>query len=65
MNVRKADTSEVEKLAELNKKLIEDEQHPNPMSVQQLAQRRNEWLESDYTCYVAEEGEATIAYCLL
>jgi ribosomal protein S18 acetylase RimI-like enzyme len=64
MNIRKADIAEVEKLAELNRKLIEDEQHPNPMSVQQLVRRMHEWLRGDYTCYVAEEDEATIAYCL-
>ena len=64
MNIRKADISEVQKLAELNKRLIEDEQHPNPMNVQQLAQRMNDWLQGDYTCYVAEENEQTIAYCL-
>ena len=64
MNIRKADISEVQKLAELNKRLIEDEQHPNPMNVQQLAQRMKEWLQGDYTCYVAEENEQIIAYCL-
>ena len=57
MNIRKAETYDVDRLAALNKKLIEDEQHPNPMSVEQLAQRMNEWLQGDYTCYMAEEDE--------
>jgi ribosomal protein S18 acetylase RimI-like enzyme len=64
MNIRKADISEVEKLAELNQRLIEDEQHPNPMDLQQLTRCMTEWLQGDYTCYVAEEDGATIAYSL-
>jgi ribosomal-protein-alanine N-acetyltransferase len=64
MTIRKAEASEFAKLAELNKKLIEDEQHPNPMNVQQLAERMRDWLQGEYSCYVAEEDEETIAYCL-
>lgn len=64
MNIRKADISEAEKLARLNKRLIEDEKHPNPLSLEQLVRRMDEWLRGNYTCYVAGEGEVTIAYCL-
>jgi ribosomal protein S18 acetylase RimI-like enzyme len=64
MNIRKAEISEVETLAELNKRLIEDERHPNPMSFEQLTRRMKEWLQGEYTCYVAEEGDEVIAYCL-
>lgn len=64
MKVTKADLSNVEKLAELNKRLIEDERHPNPMNVQQLARRMAAWLQGEYTCYMATEHGLTLAYCL-
>jgi ribosomal protein S18 acetylase RimI-like enzyme len=64
MKITKADLSDVEQLAELNKRLIEDERHPNPMNVQQLAQRMAEWLQGEYTCYLATEDRSTVAYCL-
>ena len=64
MIIRKAEASEFAKLAELNRKLIHDERHPNPMNAQQLAERMGAWLHGEYSCYVAEEGGETIAYCL-
>ena len=64
MKITRADFSHVEKLAELNKRLIEDERHPNPMNVPQLARRMDEWLRGEYTCYLATEDGFTIAYCL-
>ena len=64
IKVRKAGLSDVEKLAELNKHLIEDEGHPNPMNLRQLAQRMTGWLQSQYTCYLGSEGGIIVAYCL-
>jgi len=64
MKVTKADHSNIEKLAELNKRLIEDERHPNSMNMQQLAQRMTEWLQGEYACYIAAENGITVAYCL-
>ena len=64
MKVTKAGLADVEKLGELNKRLIEDERHPNPMNVQQLAQRMTEWLQDEYSCYLASEDGSTVAYCL-
>ena len=64
MKVTKADLSAVEELSELNRRLIEDEHHPNPMNVQQLAQRMTRWLQDEYTCYLATEDGKAIAYCL-
>lgn len=48
----------------MNKRLIEDENHPNPMNVQQLARRMNEWLHGEYACYLVKEENNTVAYCL-
>ena len=64
MKVRKADLSAVGELSELNRRLIEDEHHPNPMNAQQLTQRMSRWLQEEYTCYLATENGITIAYCL-
>ena len=64
MKFTKAGLSDVEILAEMNKRLIEDERHPNPMNVQQLTQRMSEWLQGEYTCYLATEDNNTVAFCL-
>ena len=60
----KAGLADVEELAELNKRLIEDEAHPNPMNVPQLSQRMRAWLQGEYACYLATEDGCTVAYCL-
>ena len=39
MEIVKAELTDVETLAELNKHLIEDERHPDPMNIAQLTQR--------------------------
>lgn len=64
MKITRADTSHAEELAELNKRLIEDERHPNTMNVPQLALRMREWLKGEYTCYLATEDGSMFAYCL-
>jgi ribosomal-protein-alanine N-acetyltransferase len=64
MKVVKAGLPDVEKLAELNKRLIEDERCPNPMNRQQLVQRMSEWLQGGYSCYLGIEDGIVIAYCL-
>ena len=64
MEIIKAKLIDAEVLAELNKHLIEDERHPNPMNIVQLTQRMKEWLATDYTCYVVKQKGSIIAYCL-
>lgn len=45
-------------LAPLNKRLIEDEGHRNPMTVPQLAERMARWLEGEYSAaYMLVDGE--------
>ena len=39
MEVVRAEITDVDILAELNRCLIEDEQHPNPMNIAELTQR--------------------------
>ncbi len=64
MEIIKAKLSDTKRLAELNKCLIEDEQHPNPMNITELTERMNKWLANDYTCYLAKENGDIVAYCL-
>ena len=64
MEVTRADLSDVQRLAEMNKRLIEDERHPNPMDVRQLTQRMAEWLRDEYVCYLATEQGTVVGYCL-
>ena len=64
MKIARATLSDIGKLVEMNKRLIEDERHPNLMNARQLVQRMTEWLEGEYTCYLATEDGSTVAYCL-
>ncbi len=64
MEIVRAELTDVEILAELNKHLIEDERHPNSMNIAQLTQRMKAWLATDYICYVAKQNAGIVAYCL-
>lgn len=64
MEIVRAELTDADILAELNKCLIEDERHPNPMNIVQLTERMQEWLTTDYICYVAKESQHIVAYCL-
>lgn len=64
MEIIRAELTDADILAELNQELIEDEQHPNPMCIAQLAERMRQWLTTDYICYMAKEKGSIVAYCL-
>ena len=64
MKIEKATTKDISILAILNKRLIEDEKHPNQMDVKQLEQRLKNWLESEYTAYIIKGGDEILGYCL-
>lgn len=64
MEIIKAELTDADVLAKLNKHLIEDERHPNPMYIAELTERMNEWLATDYICYLAKENGDIVAYCL-
>ena len=64
MEIVKAELRDVKRLAELNKCLIEDERHPNPMNIAQLTERMEEWLATDYICHTVKQKGHIIAYCL-
>lgn len=62
--VLKVMSERAQELAVLNKRLIEDEGHDNPMSISALSRRMAFWLESEYTCYAIEEDKALVSYSL-
>ncbi len=51
-------------LARLNKQLIEDEGHSNPMTVPELEIRMRGWLEGAYAAVLFQEQGAVVAYAL-
>lgn len=60
-----ATRSDAPRLAEMNKRLIEDEGHSNRMSVPELEERMRGWLDMSYTAVIAEEAPGIeLGYCL-
>ena len=64
MRIIPAKLTDVDTLAVLNKRLIEDEGHPNPMSVEELAERMGGWLQGEYRGYLMIIADRIVAYCL-
>lgn len=64
MKITSATLKDVETLAKLNKRLIEDERYPNPMNVAQLTERMTGWLQTEYRSYLVIIAERIAAYCL-
>jgi predicted acetyltransferase len=51
-------------LGQMNKHLIEDEGHRNPMSVEELKVRMENWLRSDWEAVFINKENARIGYAL-
>ena len=64
MKIRQAGMSDIPVLAQLNRQLIEDECHRNPMDEKQLADRMRRWLKSDYDAALFETDGRIVAYAL-
>lgn len=64
LQVARAVAADIPALAAMNKRLIEDEGHPNPMNVAQLADRMAVFLSGEYTAYVARQGAEIVGYAL-
>ncbi|MBM7568836.1 GNAT family N-acetyltransferase [Paenibacillus sacheonensis] len=56
---------DVHVLALLNKQLIEDEKHDNPMSIEQLQDRMRQFMEIGYAAYTFVEDERLRGYALV
>jgi ribosomal protein S18 acetylase RimI-like enzyme len=64
MDYRPATLDEAPLLARLNKQLIEDEGHANPMTVPELEARMRGWLAGEYRAILFYQGGAVVAYAL-
>ncbi len=69
LSIRAATEESIEVLAEMNKQLIEDEGHRNPMSIPELVQRMRRWLDSGWNADIfvqtnARMKETIIGYAL-
>lgn len=51
-------------LAALNKQLIDDEGHRNPMSVEQRTERMHCWLACGYRAVVVTDADDVVGYAL-
>ena len=64
MQWRFAKASDALSLAEMNRQLISDEGHRNPMDVEQLCARMIGWLASEFCAAIFERDGEMIAYAL-
>jgi predicted acetyltransferase len=64
MKFRKASLNDCLVLAKLNHQLIRDEGHRNTMTIPELEQRMRNWIESDYSAILFEDGPQLVAYAL-
>ncbi len=65
LQIRIASNDDFDVLANLNKQLIEDEKHDNPMDVDQLRERMKGFLEGVYCAYMFELDSQIVGYSLV
>ena len=65
MLIKKCSLSDVEKLAQLNKQLIEDEKSDNTMNIEELKVRMRDFLEGEYSAYFFMENDGITGYALV
>ena len=63
--IRLCDDSDLESLSIMNKQLIEDEKHDNPMNIHQLNERMSGFINSDYNAYIFQQDKKIIGYALV
>ena len=64
ISIRAADETDLPLLAQMNKRLIEDEGSRNPMSVPELRHRMGGWLHGDWKVDRFVEGNITLGYAV-
>ncbi len=65
MKIQICTISDAAKLAEMNKRLIEDEKSDNPMTVPELTARMAGFLNGEYTAYFFIEEKTVVGYALV
>ena len=64
MQLRKAVLADLRSLAEMNRQLIRDSGHRNPMNLVQLTRRMKGWLQKEYQAWIFLEKSQVAGYCL-
>jgi len=64
LHLRPANETDLPLLAQMNKRLIEDEGHPNPMTVAELQERMTSFLHGDWHIRLVIAGDAPAGYAL-
>ncbi|MBP7402247.1 MAG: GNAT family N-acetyltransferase [Clostridia bacterium] len=65
MEIHDADRGDCAGLARMNRELIEDEGHENPMSTAELGTRMEGFLTSGYRAFLFREEGETVGYALV
>ena len=65
MQIQKCTMEDCVKLAEMNKKLIDDEKSNNPMNIGELQNRMRDFLDGEYSAYFFVEEDAVVGYALV
>ncbi len=63
--IRLCTDNDLELLSIMNKQLIEDEKHDNPMNLNQLNERMYGFIHSDYNAYIFQLENKVIGYALV
>lgn len=64
MKIRIASGQDIPVLAEMNSKLIMDEGHRNPMSLDELVERMNAFFQDSYQAALFQTTNEIVGYCL-
>ena len=64
LSIRRAIADDLPFLAQMNKRLIEDERHRNPMSLAELEQRMRTWLEGSWNVNVFLDQGTIVGYAV-
>ena len=64
VKIVKAEPEDSTTLAEMNKHLIEDEDHRNPMTINELSRRMKSWLRSGWEAVLILDENVTVGYAL-
>ncbi|XEC94925.1 N-acetyltransferase family protein [Paenibacillus tarimensis] len=65
LTIQVCTSEDLDVLAGLNKQLIEDEQHDNTMTIEQLKTRMEDFINTDYKAYLFKENGEVKGYALI
>ena len=64
MQYQKAGLKDSQALAKMNRRLIVDSKHRNPMKLSQLNRRMRRWFQAGYHAYFFKEDDQVVGYCV-